>query len=292
MKPAIILPTMPRGANPEGITAAAETADRLGWRTAWTTDHLLVPHAAEAEYGAIYDVIVTLAWVGASFPRLRLGTSVIVVPMRNAVVLAKELATLDSLVAGRLVVGVGVGWNDVEYANVGERERFHHRGAYLDETIALWRHLWSGTSEPFAGRFHEFSDFAFGPLPAQGAHLPIVIGGRSDAALRRAARVGDGFHASSLSPAILADRVAYLREQLGVAGRGPIPITGRVNVRFGARPPSGYVVAGTPDEMLAELRAYDELGVSELAFSFGETDAERARDAIERFDRDVLAGLR
>jgi len=185
-----------------------------------------------------------------------------------------------------------VGWNDVEYANVGEPERFRHRGAYLDETITLWRHLWSGTSEPFAGRFHEFSDFAFGPLPAQGAHLPIVIGGRSDAAIRRAARAGDGFHASSLSPDILADRIAYLREQLDIAGRGPIPISGRVNVRFGEQPPSRYLVAGTPDQMLAELRAFDELGVDELAYSFGETDAERVRDAIERFDRDVLAGLR
>ena len=88
LKPAIILPTMPGGANPEGIAAAAETADRLGWQTAWTTDHVLVPHATEADYGTIYDVIVTLAWVGARWPKLRLGTSVIVVPMRNAVVLA------------------------------------------------------------------------------------------------------------------------------------------------------------------------------------------------------------
>src|SRR4051812_12472866 len=164
MQAAIILPTMPRGATPEGIAAAAETADRLGWQTAWTTDHVLVPHATEAEYGTIYDVIVTLGWVGAKYPRLRLGTSVIVVPMRNAVVLAKQLATLDSLVGGQLVVGVGVGWNEVEFANVGFSERFHRRGAYLDETMGLWRHLWSGSTEPFHGQFHAFSDFVFGPL--------------------------------------------------------------------------------------------------------------------------------
>src|SRR3954452_6090589 len=196
MQPAIILPTMPRGATPEGIAAAAETADRLAWQTAWTTDHVLVPHATEAEYGTIYDVIVTLAWVGAQFPRLRLGTSVIVVPMRNAVVLAKDLATLDSLSGGRLSAGVGVGWNEVEFANVGAADVFHRRGAYLDETIALWRHLWSGSTGPVEGRFHQFADFVFGPLPAQRGSLPIVIGGRSDAAFRRTARLGDGFHAS------------------------------------------------------------------------------------------------
>ena len=292
MKSAIILPTMPSGANPEGIAAAAETAERLGWQTAWTTDHVLVAHATAADYSSIYDVVVTLGWVGAKFAKLKLGTSVIVVPMRNAVILAKELATLDSLVGGRLIVGVGVGWNEVEFGNVGAQARFHRRGAYLDETIALWRHLWSGASEPFEGEFHRFTDFVFGPLPAQGGHVPIVIGGQSDAALRRVARLGDGYHASALSPARLADRLGYLSTLINAAGRGPKSITARVSVRFDERPPSGYAVVGSPDEMLAEVRAFADLGVEELAFSFGETDAERARNAIERFDRDVLAALR
>jgi len=291
VKPAIILPTMPAGANPEGIAAAAETADRLGWQTAWTTDHVLVPHATEADYGTIYDVLVTLAWVGARFPRLRLGTSVIVVPMRRAVVLAKQLATLDSLTDGRLTVGVGVGWNEVEFGNVGAADMFHSRGAYLDETIALWLHLWSGATTPFEGRFHAFSDFVFGPLPAQGASMPIVIGGRSDAAFRRAARLGDGFHASSMAPTALKERLELLQRELAAAGRGPLPITARVSVRA-ERPPSGYAISGTPDEMLAEVRAYEALGVEELAFAFGETDAERARNAIERFDREVVAAFR
>jgi probable F420-dependent oxidoreductase len=292
MQPALILPTMPAGANPEGILAAAETADRLGWQTAWTTDHVLVPHATAGEYGTIYDVIVTLAWIGAKFPRLRLGTSVIVVPMRNAVVLAKELATLDSLVGGRLAVGVGVGWNEVEFGNVGVTDVFHRRGAYVDETMALWRHLWSGSTEPFSGRFFQFSDFVFGPLPAQGGALPIVVGGRSDAGIRRAARLGDGFHASSLAPSALAERLELLRREEAAAGRGPLPVTGRVSVRFGEREASGFALGGTPDEMVADLRDYADLGVEEMAFSFGETDAERARDAIERFDREVLASFR
>ncbi len=292
MHAAIILPTMPAGANPEGIAAAAETAARLGWRTAWTTDHVLVPHASEADYGAIYDVVVTLAWIGARVPGLRLGTSVIVVPMRNAVVLAKELATLDSLVGGRLTVGVGVGWNEAEFGNVGVADRFHSRGAYLDETIALWRHLWSGTSEPFEGRFHQFRDFVFGPLPAQGGALPIVIGGRSDAAFRRAANLGDGFHASAMSPAALGERMEQLRGLAAEAGRGTLPVTARVSVRLGAPPASGYAISGSPIDKIAEVRALEALGVEELAFSFGETDAERARNAIERFDSEVLEALR
>jgi len=292
MKPAIILPTMPAGANPEGIEAAAETAERLGWQTAWTTDHILVPHATEPSYGTIFDVIVTLAWVGARHPGLALGTSVIVVPMRNAVVLAKELATLDSLVGGRLTVGVGVGWNETEFANVGMAGNFHQRGAYLDETMALWRHLWSGATAPFVGRFHEFTDYVFGPLPDRRGALPIVIGGRSEAALRRTATIGDGLHFSAMTPSALADHLARLSGLLAAGGRGPMPITGRVGVQFGDRQEAGVAITGSPDEMRGHVQAYADLGVDELAFSFGETDAERARNAIERFDRDVLAAFR
>ena len=127
-----------------GIEAAAEVAERLGWSTVWTTDHVLVATTRAADYGRIYEAILTLAWVGARHPRLRLGTSVIVVPQRNAVVLAKELATLDSLSDGRVTAGVGVGWTEAEFANLGMADRFHVRGAYLDETIRLWRHCGRG----------------------------------------------------------------------------------------------------------------------------------------------------
>ncbi len=122
------LPNFPAGASAEGIDAAAETAERLGWSTVWTTDHVLVPGDAADDYGRIYEAILTLAWVGARHPGIRLGTSVIVVPQRNAVMLAKELATLDDLSGGRVVAGVGVGWHAGEFANVGAADRFHVPG--------------------------------------------------------------------------------------------------------------------------------------------------------------------
>src|SRR5207247_134012 len=104
--------------------------------------------------------------------------------------------TLDSLSGGRVIAGVGVGWNRDEFANLGAAERFHVRGAYLDETIRLWRHLWSGSTEPFHGRFHTMDDFTFSPLPPSGASLPILVGGRSERALKRAGSLGDGYHSS------------------------------------------------------------------------------------------------
>src|SRR4029079_19492908 len=161
----LCLPNFPDGASPEGIEAGASVAERVGWSTVWTTDHVLVPHDDAGEYGRIYDAILTLAWVGARHPGIRLGTSVIVVPQRNAVVLDKELATLDSLSGGRVIAGVGIGWNEREFANLAAADRFHVRGAYLDEAIRLWRHLWSGTTEPFQGRFHTIEGFVLRPLP-------------------------------------------------------------------------------------------------------------------------------
>ncbi len=282
----LCLPNYPDGASPEGIEAAADVAERLGWSTVWTTDHVLVPHADAGEYGRIYEAMLTLAWVGARHPRIRLGTSVIVVPTRNAVILAKELATLDSLSGGRVIAGVGIGWNATEFGNVGVADRFKVRGAYLDETIRLWRHLWSGSSEPFHGRFHTFDDFVFGPLPVQ-APLPIVVGGRAEPALVRAGRTADGYQSSSASPAAYAQRVAVVTAAAEAAGRPRPDLSARVQVRFGDHAADGYAMHGSVDEIAAEVRAFAALGVEHLALAFGTTDPTEVVERAERFAREV-----
>lgn len=292
MQIGLVLPTMPAGASAEGIDAAAEAARTLGWASVWTTDHVLVEVADAGEYGEIFEAVVTLAYVAARMPELRLGTSVLVVPQRNAVLLAKELATLDVLSRGRLVAGVGGGWSEPEFANLGVAERFHVRGAYLDETIRLWRALWGGATE-FEGRFHRFAGTAFGPLPVQGTGLPIVIGGRSDPALRRAGRFGDGYHSSSAGPVQIAARLPVIDAAAAEAGRPRPPVSCRVNVRFGGpAAPGSYLIRGDPEAMLGELRAFEALGVAELVCAFGETDPERVVEAMTRFDREVVAAFR
>ena len=283
----LCLPNFPDGASTEGIEAAASVAERLGWSTVWTTDHVLVPHDDAGEYGHIYDAILTLAWVGARHPGIRLGTSVIVVPQRNAVVLAKELATLDSLSGGRVIAGVGIGWNEREFANLAAADRFHVRGAYLDETIRLWRHLWSGATEPFQGRFHTIEDFVFGPLPVQ-APLPIVIGGRAEPALRRAGTLGDGYHSSSTGPAAYAKRLDVIKAAATAAGRPMPALSARVRVEFDGPAESSYAMRGTPDEMAAEVRAFAAIGVEHLALAFQATDPDEVVRRVERFDREVV----
>jgi probable F420-dependent oxidoreductase len=287
MEYGLCLPNTGAIASADLIDAAASLADRRGWTTVWTTDHVLADRANESDYGQVFEALQTLAWIGARYPRLRLGTSVIVVPQRNAVLLAKELATLDALSGGRVIAGVGVGWLEVEFANLGLRDRFHVRGAYVDEAIRLWRHLWSGSSEPFAGRFHSFDDFVFGPLPAQGAALPIVVGGASPAALRRAATLADAYQSTSTGPDGYEPRIATLREAATAAGRPAPRLGARLRVQLDRPAGQRYSLAGSVGDVAGQLRRFESLGVSEVVLVFDEASPDAFLAAVERFDREV-----
>ncbi len=289
----LILPSYRAGATTESIDAGAETAARLGWHSVFTTDHILVNPSARAEdYYNIFDALLTLPHVAARQPSLRVGISVLVVPMRNAVVLAKELATIDALSGGRLILGVGVGWNEAEFANVGASRVFHRRGAYLDESIALWRHLWSGSQDPFDGRFHSFAQVRFAPLPPQGADLPIWVGGAHEATLRRAGRLAQGYHATASGPAQLAPRIPVIRAAAEQAGR-PMPrLSARVRVAFGPHEAASYMLAGTSEQMAQDVRSFADLGVDHLALDFAVTDPEELGRLMARFDDEVVAAVR
>jgi probable F420-dependent oxidoreductase len=284
----LVLPSLGEEANRDGIIAAVGLAEEHGFTDVWATDHILIDHAGAEDYGRIYEAITTLAWIAGRSGAIRLGASVIVVPMRNAVVLAKQLATLDALSEGRLIAGFGVGWNAAEFANLGVAERFHERGAYTDEVIAVCRHLWSGSREPFHGRFHSFEDFYFQPLPAQGVNVPIWLGGRDERALRRVGRQADAYHASAASPSALAGRIPVVREAAEAAGR-PMPrLSGRARVELDAGAESFYTMHGRPADVAADIRAFADLGVDHLALAFPPRDAVGLRAIVGRFMREVV----
>lgn len=284
----LVLPSLGDDSSREGIEAAAELAERHGFVDVWGTDHLLVDAAAADDYGRIYEIVATLAWVAGRYRTVRVGASVIVVPMRNAVVLAKELATIDDLSGGRLIVGVGVGWHRAEFGNVGVADRFHVRGAYLEETLRLWRHLWSGATEPFHGQFHSFGDFVFGPLPPQGEGLPIWIGGRNEKALERAGRLADAYHSSAAGPDAFAERAPVIRAAADAAGRAMPRLTARVRVELDSQAdPRFYTMYGTPERVASEIRAFAAAGVDHLALAFPERDPSGLTRAMERFVTEV-----
>lgn len=282
------------GASREGITASADAATRHGWRSVWAVDHLMVPTSQAADYGWTLEPLLSLAWIGATHPGLKLATGVLVPPMRDAVQLAKELATLDVLTGGRLIVGVGVGDEEDlgEYANLGKSDRFRVRGAYLDEAIAVWRHLWSGRQEPFEGRFHNLTDYAFDPLPVQGEDLLIVSGGRSDRALARVGRLTDGFYSSRWGPDELATRWPAMQETARHNGRPRPYLATRVRVRFDAQPDSNYSVCGSPAEMVAELIRFAEVGADEFVAVLDAVLPDEIERATTRFEFEVVQPFR
>ena len=240
----------------------------------------MVPRGDEAdEYGSILEAIVALSYVAARHDRLLLGTSVIVPAMRDAPLLAKQLATLDLLSGGRLMVRVGASDRAdlAEYANLGKQGRFADRGAYLDETIALWRHLWSGDTRRFPAALHPRRLHVPAAAGAAAA-IPILCGGRSPRALARVVRLADGYHAAQTGPQIG-------RELPGIAAeceptRRPLPqVSVRARVRFGAEPGPRYSLCGSAGGMAAELEAFAAAGAGAVAVVL---DAVRPEDISPR----------
>ncbi len=291
----ISLPTYPEGATVEGFVAVARAAERLGYTSAWTTDHVIMPPEQAGPYASIFEPLMVLAYLAAQTESVRLGISVIVVPQRNGIVLAKELATLDHLSGGRLVVGVGAGWNEAEFRMLDAGERFHRRGLYLDETLRVWRHLWTDPAQPFAGRFYDLPEVAFGPLPLTAGGPPVWVGGSSEAARRRAGRSGAAWHPVNVPADEIATQFAVVQQAAEDAGRAAPVIAPRLSMQFGTSyggPVSASgaraLEAGSSDEMVEKLGAYRDAGVSEIICHFGFPDGNAVVEAMERFAAEVM----
>lgn len=192
MKFGVCVPNYGESSSADALRTVALEAELAGCDSLWTTDHILMPRNSGTPYERIFDSIATLAYLAPITNRVRLGISSLVTPMRNPVVVAKQLATIDSLSDGRLMLVTSAGWNEKEFPNLGSN--FHNRGRRLDASIRLIRALWKGETS-FKSRILgiEFSDVVFEPRPVQ-KHLSIWIGGTSKAAMKRAATLGDGWH--------------------------------------------------------------------------------------------------
>jgi probable F420-dependent oxidoreductase len=196
MKLGVCVPNYGETSSVEGLRAVAEEAENLGYDSLWTTDHILMPKNSGTPYEKIFDSISTLAFLAPLTRKVKLGISSLIVAMRNPVVVAKQLATLDNLSGGRLILATSAGWNEKEFSNLGSN--FHDRGRRVDESIMLLRRLWSGEAS-FAGKYlpQKLSDVVFEPRPVQ-KKLTIWIGGQSKAAMKRAAKLGDAWHPNVL----------------------------------------------------------------------------------------------
>ncbi len=307
------LPNSGEGAQPDALASIAQLGDRLGFHCMVAPDHILMPR----EVGSVYpysitgnilaggnsgagewpEQITTLAFLAGVTERIRLVTSVMIVPYRNPLLCAKMLATLDMLSKGRLIVGAGVGWMEEEFELL-DAPPFAERGLVTDEYLQAFIELWTADSPSFDGKHVQFSDIVFLPKPAQKPHPPIWIGGQSRAALRRAARLGNAWHpvgaipAAPLEPEELAENLAYMHRHAEQAGRDPAeiqvsmkaPLYDSSNDAGGTR----RRFSGPPDAVLQDIHAYSEVGVSHLIFDFRSPHHSETEERMARFSEEVM----
>ena len=216
---------------PEHTAALARRAEELGFESVWVPEHLVFPPRIASRYpyaadgvppispdAPLLDPLVLLTHIAAATSTIRLGTNVYLLPLRHPLLTARAAVTLDVLSNGRLTLGVGIGWLAEEFEAVGVD--FHTRGALARECVRALRVLWTEAVPEFHGRHVSFGPVRFEPKPVQKPHPPIVLGGESEAALRRAAALGDGWYGVGHTPETAAGQVARLRALRDAAGRG------------------------------------------------------------------------
>jgi probable F420-dependent oxidoreductase len=275
----------------QALVDLAGRADELGIDSVWVHDHVFnVGHVFDRIGGKpYYEPLTLLSFVAARTRRVRLGTSVLVLPYHNPVRLAKAAATLDVLSEGRLVMGVGVGLIEKEIRAMGSP--YAERGAFTDEAIAVMRALWTQDEPKFEGKFSRFDGMKFSPKPLQKPSIPVVIGGVSPHAIRRAARLGDGWQPLGLSPEALGQGIAALRDEARAAGRDVAKIPVSIAMSLAVARAGRHALGTKPAEIIGNAKAYAALGVETLIISANTGEPREARAALEMIARDVLPAV-
>ncbi len=276
----------------QALVGLAGRAEELGFDSVWVHDHVFnVGHVFDRIGGKpYYEPLTLLSFVAARTRRVRLGTSVLVLPYHNPIRLAKTAATLDVLSGGRLILGVGVGLIEKEIRAMGSP--FAERGAFTDEAIAVMRSLWTEDEPSFDGKYSRFAGMKFSPKPLQKPSIPVVIGGVSRAAIRRAARLGDGWQPLGLSPEALGQGIAALREEARACGRDVSKIPISIAMSLATSRLGRHALGTEPSGIVKNARAYASLGVETLVISANTDDPGEARSALEMVARDVVPAFR
>ena len=274
------------------ILRLATRAEELGFDSVWASEHVFNVSYVQERIGnrPYYEPLTILSYVAATTKTIELGTSVLVLPYHNPIRLAKTAATLDVLSGGRLTLGIGVGVIEQELEAMGSS--FGERGTITDESIAIMKELWTQEDPSYQGRFHSFSGMKFSPKPAQKPHIPLLIGGTSRAAIRRAARAGNGWHPTALDPETLSQGIRYLRERVLGEGREPAEIPVSVSAAIGEAPQGRYSLGEDPAEILQKAQVYESLGVDRLVISPNTRDGAKMLPSLEMLAERVLPAFR
>jgi probable F420-dependent oxidoreductase len=308
------IPTRGALATPESIVAMTKRGEELGFAMIAIPDHIVIPRQIASPYpyspqrkmpgaetGDCLEQLVLMSYLAAATSKIRLLTSVMVVPHRNAMFTAKALATIDVLSQGRVTVGCGAGWMDEEFQAIGTPP-FAERGKVTDEYLRAFKVLWTEDNPRFDGAYAKFKDIVFEPKPVQKPHSPLWIGGESPAALRRVVALGDAWYPLGANPEYplntverYTNAVALLRTAALAAKRDPHSITlaywapwyreGRTNTLEDGR---REAFTGSDAEVAHDIRAFRGVGVRHLLFNFVRSTLPESLAAMERFAANVL----
>jgi probable F420-dependent oxidoreductase len=272
----------------QSIIRLAARAEELGYDSVWASDHVFNVSYVYERIGdrPYYDPLTILSYIAAVTTRIGLGTSVLVLPYHHPMRLAKAAATLDVLSGGRVILGVGVGVIAEELNAMGSP--YEERGARTDEAIAIMQALWTQARPSHQGRVYQFSGMAFAPKPVQKPHIPILIGGVSRAAIRRAARVGNGWHPTAMAPEVLRESMRYLAEQAQAAGRQAADVPVSMSLPLQSARAGRYALGLDPAEMVQKIQAFASLGVDRVVISPYTGEAQEMAQALEVMAREVM----
>lgn len=303
------LPASTATVKAEELVRFAQQAEARGFYCLTVADHVIVPKDISVPYpytvdgkypgtGYHLETLMTMGYLAGATKRIRFVTSVMILPYRNPVVTAKMLASLDVLSGGRVIVGAGVGWMKEEFETI-RTEPFEERGKVTDEYIAAYRELWTSDHPSFSGKYCSFSNIVFLPKPVQKPGIPIWIGGHSKQAIRRAARLGDGWHPIGgvptipLEPEDVAKDMAMLREYAEKAGRDPNKIRVALKGSLFDRekqiaPGRRRRFIGSAEEIASDIRAYGEVGVDTMIFDVRRPSGSETLERMEWLAKEVF----
>ena len=302
------IPTRGPLSSPEDITDIAQRGEALGFGTAYVNDHIVIPRDIASRYpyseegdwaggrfGEAMDILAMLSFLASATSTVRLLTSVMVVPYRQPVLTAKMIATIDKLSNGRVTIGCGAGWMEEEFIAVGAPP-FSERGKSTDEYLEIFREIWTKETPEYNGAYARFSNIVSEPQPQQSP-LPILIGGESRPALRRAAKYGEGWYPIGYNPRFPLDTVSRFKKRLGALhdeaekiGRDPKTISLTYNSTWYSGPSDPVDVegerrlfTGSDDNTREDLAVLADLGVSSVMFRFVGGNMAETEEAMTRF---------
>ncbi|GBC70163.1 Pyrimidine monooxygenase RutA [archaeon HR01] len=282
------LPTYGNNTSAESIVKTAVKAEELGYSDIWTIDHTIMAREYAYPYGRIFESLTVLSHVAAKTSRVRIGTSILSIPLRNPILVAKQVVTLDHLSGGRFIFGVGLGKGEddiPEFNYLGADYR--RRGEYATEAIKIMKTLWTEENPEHSGKYYKFKDCVFEPKPLQKPHPPIWWAGSSDKALSRVATSGDGWQPITYNDRpITPEDYAMLRKRLEGMLNGR-KITYSLRIHLDLHVVSRYRFTTTVEELGPRLAAFKRSGAEHVVLDFGDLPAEESLKLMKFFIEDI-----